>query len=49
VEVVDAVRIINLIFKGEYDPKADVNCNGVIDLGDAVGVINIRMRYIAKP
>lgn len=49
VEVVDAVRIINLIFKVEYDPKADVNCNGVIDLGDAVGVINIRMRYIAKP
>lgn len=49
VEVIDAVRIINLILRGEYDPKADVNGDGMIDVRDAVGVINIRMRYIAKP
>lgn len=49
VEVADAVRVINLIIKGEYDPKADVNGDGKIDVTDAVGVINIRMRYIAKP
>lgn len=45
VDVADAVRIINLCLKGEYESKADVDNDGVVDVADAVAVINKCMKY----
>lgn len=44
VDVADAVRIINLCLKGEYEAKADVDGDGSVDVADAVAVINKCMK-----
>lgn len=44
VDVADAVRIINLCLKGEYESKADVDGDGTVDVADAVAVINKCMK-----